>query len=401
VALTLAGWPFRPDLLEQGLDRFRNQNPGVSVSFTEVLNDYRQRLDEWMTSENPPNVVQVREGQAAAWARAGMIRPLGDMPTFVDLSGRLRPAAREAVAPGGEVFGLPFYSDVMVLAFNREMLDQVGDRPPQTWEELGAFAKELRALGVSETPISLNFAPKVNANLPWWAMLYAAGGTLLAGGVTDADPQEPAARLLHLLRRFLAEDLTLDPGLGEATYSGLDGSVSAFTLVGTYAARQFAENRKRNGGPPIELAPVPGLDGPGAATVSWTPFYAVTSSAPDLEESILLALHLGGIDAGGEFFSATWWAREAGLPPAYPEVLASPDVSQAVSSWVDPAFLDSVLSMGLPVEAMWEPWFESWEQWSQDEIMRAIWATATPEEALGAIRSSAHDLRTRMGQGSS
>ncbi len=396
IGLTLAGWPFRQDLLDITLEAFRAHNPLIDVRFVKILNDYRVRLDEMLASTSAPNVVQVREGQAGAWWSRGLIRPLEEIPAISELATRLRPAARAAVGPGNSIAGLPSYSDVIVLAYNRSMLDQVGGRPPNTWQELSAFGRELRQRRVSSTPLSLNFSPKVNANLPWWAMLFASGGRFVSSDGSANDDSEIAARLLTIIRRMFVEDLVLDPNLNATNYSAIESGEHAFALVGTYMARRFAEARDDRGGPDIGFATVPGLDGPGTSTASWTPFYAVGAGAAEVESSALLALHLGGIDGNGDFFSANFGAQNEGLPPAYPEVLDDPRVTEKFGRWINLEFLNRVQSMGRPPDGIWEPWFETWEHWSQDEVLRAIWGKSTPHEAVRAILDSASALRSQI-----
>ncbi|MCY3800544.1 MAG: extracellular solute-binding protein [Chloroflexi bacterium] len=396
IGLTLTGWPFRQDLLHVTLEAFRSQNPLIDVEFLEVLNDYRVRLDDLLVSPTPPNVVQVREGQAGAWWSRGLIRPLEEIPAFSDLAGRLRPAARAAIGPDGSIAGLPFYSDVMVLAYNRSMIDRIGGRPPDTWEELSYFGRELRDRRISTSPFSLNFSPKVNANLPWWAMLFASGGRLLSND-GSASGTDSAVRLLTILRRMFVEDLVIDPSVNVTTYSAITSGDHAFALVGTYTARRFADARDNLGGPDIGFATVPGLDGPGTGTVSWTPFYAIPAGAGEVESSALLALHLGGVDGRGEFFSSRFWAQSEGLPPAYPEVLQDARVKETFGSWIDLEFLDRVQSMGRPPDGIWQPWFETWEHWAQDEVLRALWGRSTPEDAVRAILESASALRAKFG----
>lgn len=397
ISLTLAGWPFRQDLLDISLEAFHTHNPLIDVQFVEILNDYRVRLDEMLMSTSAPNVVQVREGQAGGWWSRGLIRPLEDIPAISELATRLRPAARAAIGPENSIAGLPFYSDAIVLAYNRSMLDQIGGRPPSTWQELSAFGRELRERRISTTPLSLNFSPKVNANLPWWAMLFASGGRLISSDGTPSDDSETAVRLLTILRQMFVEDLVIDPTLNATNYSAIESGEHAFALVGTYMARRFAAARDERGGPDIGFATVPGLDGPGTGTVNWTPFFAVAAGAEELESSALLALHLGGIDGTGDFYSARFWAQNEGLSPAYSEVLDDPRVIQTVGTWIDLGFLDRVQSMGRPPDGMWKPWFETWEHWSQDEVLRAIWGKLKPHEAVRAILDSASALRSQTG----
>ncbi|MEK0085669.1 ABC transporter substrate-binding protein [Benzoatithermus flavus] len=44
----------------------------------------------------------------------------------------------------GKLVAMPWYTDAGVLYYRKDLLDAAGKQPPQTWEELGAIAKELQ-----------------------------------------------------------------------------------------------------------------------------------------------------------------------------------------------------------------------------------------------------------------
>ena len=401
VQMKIMGWPYRQDLLENVLDRFRRLNPDVEVAFREVLNDYGSRVEAAILGEAPSNVVLVREAQAGAWWGGNLLRPLSGLASFGQVADKLFPGARAGVSANGELAGLPFYSDAIVLAYNTATLDAIGGRPPTTWDELLAQAQTIRDRGLSRWPLSLNLSPKLNANLPWWAIVYAAGGRLRTEGdaLRNADPADPTPRLLRMLHSYLVDDLILDPDFGESSYSVILDGGPAFALVGTYFARVAATARDQRRSPRIGFAPVPGLDGPGVATAGWTPFYAVPTTAPDPDTSALLALHLGGIDGTGEFFAPRSWAMNEGLPPAYPAVLENSEVRARFAEWIEPDLLKNVLGSARPVEALWEPWYDTWEHWMQEEVLAAIWGRKTAIEATDSINRYAHGLsgRTEFG----
>jgi multiple sugar transport system substrate-binding protein len=394
ISLSLLGWPYRQDLLETILDRFRQLNPDVRVEFNELLNDYGPHAQSIILGGEPANVVLAREGQAGLWWSNRMLRPLSGISTFDDMAARLFPSARRAVEVDRDLVGLPFYTDAIMLASNQSMLAAVGAAPPETWDQLLATSVAIRDRGLSRWPLSLNFGPKVNANLPWWAMVYAAGGSLRepADGLRDADPAEPAPRLLRMLRSFLVDDLILNPDFGETSYSAILDGGPAFSLVGGYFARFAADEFNNHRAPRINFSPVPGLDAPGVSTAGWTPFYSVPAATADVEMSTLLALHLGGIDGTGDFFAPKSWALNEGLPPAYPDVLNDPEVNAQFQSWLDPDLLNDVLTVAKPVQALWEPWFATWEHWMQDELQSALWGRKTALAAVDSINRYAHGL---------
>ena len=86
-----------------------------------------------------------------------------------------------------------------------------------------------------------------------------------------------------------------------------------------------------------------------------------------------------------------------GLPPAYPAVLD--EVRARFAEWIEPDLLKNVLGSARPVEALWEPWYDTWEHWMQDEVLAAIWGRKTDIEATDSINRYAHGLsgRTEFG----
>tara|TARA_B100001123_G_scaffold355473_1_gene408572 strand:- start:414 stop:1523 length:1110 start_codon:yes stop_codon:yes gene_type:complete len=369
------------------------------VTFLPISESYQSSVEHQLKSSSAPNIVQVRESQAGQWLTSGLFSALDSQQTFTDLVNRMGPSARAGIIAGKIPVGLPYYSDVMMLAYNPQMLEAVDVHPPKTWEELRAYALQIRNAGLSKTPLTLNFSPKVNSNLPWWGMVYAAEGRMRSPNddLIDINPESPEARLLKIIRLMLVDDFTLDPNLGDTSYSAIADGKHAFTIVGSHMAARFNDQNTLNS-TRIEFTLLPGLDTPGEFTVGWTPFYAMTSQNIDVYDSALLTLHLGGIDSSGEFFSPRKWALEAGLPPAYPEILSHKDVKNRFNSIIDLTTLKQALGAGRPVEALWEPWYRAWEHHMQEEILLAVWGRKNEVDCLQSINEFGHALARRNRQ---
>ena len=216
VSLNITGWPYRQEPLENILDRFHSLNPDITVSFSDVRAEYGTTVETAIVSGQQVNVMLVREGQAGLWWSKQLLQPLSGISSFDTVADALFPAARHGVETEGKLIGLPFYTDAIFLAYNKSMLDKIGAGPPETWEELLAYSRTLQNRGLSRWPLSLNFSPKANANLPWWAMVYGAGGKLREPGdeLRDAEPQDIVPSLLRMLMtlsltRTLAKPPTL------------------------------------------------------------------------------------------------------------------------------------------------------------------------------------------------
>ncbi len=382
-ALSLIGWPFRPDLLRQRLSEFEQSRPGVSVRHDQALRNYPTRAASALAGDPPVDVAQVRAGLTGSWLADGALRPLGTEREWSATVDAMWPHARASTVRHGSVVGLPFYSGVMVLAYNRRLLDRVGAPVPSTLEELTAVSIAAVQQRAVEFPISLNLAPKTFANLPWWGLVYAAGGSL-----QRPDGPDPAAiATLEWLHNAIAVDRIVDPAFMETTYEALALEKHLFAIVGAYVLKRLNAAAPGTFG----VAPIPGVDAP-AGTVAWTPAYTANVRSRHPELAAELVRFLGGRDDSGDFPSASFWLRSEGLIPAYPEVLRRQDERGSMAAWIDPDRLDEILASARPLEGAWAPWFLTWEHEMQALVHEAVFGQREAEDALQAAHQAAVDL---------
>ena len=378
--LALMGWPFRPDLLRERLDAFELTHPDVRVVHEQALRRYASRALDALARTSPVDVVQVREGLGGTWLAAGALRPLGTEAELQETVEAMWPHARAATVHDGEVVGLPYYSDVMVLVYNKRLLERVGVPVPSTLEQLSeasAFAARRR---IAEFPISLNLAPKAFANLPWWGLVYASGGAMQR----PDGPDPIALAVLEWMHAAIAEHRIVDPSFLQSTYEALALEKHVFAIAGAYTLKRL------NSGAPgtFAMAPIPGIDGP-AGTVAWTPFYAAGAGSARPTRAVDLVQFLGGRDESGDFGSARYWLFREGLIPAYPSVLAQAEVRREIDAWVDPDRLAAILLGARPIEGQWAPWFLPWEHALHDQVLAAIFGRSGANEALAAVHARA------------
>ena len=349
----------RPVLVE-----FTRQNPSLLARWEMVQGDYAAALEARLATESAPDVVRVREGQLGRWRHAGLLSSFGDDELFKQLPAMLYPGAQAgAYDRHGIPWGIPHYHDAMFLAYNQSHLDRLGGRVPTTLEEMAGFARELQGRYSLRSPVSINLAPKANANLPWWGLLKAAAVSFDDSETGAAE----AAVVLDALRAMAVGDGTLDPGVERPDYDRLADGDCAFAIVGAYNGP-----RLQSGGAPIAFAPLPGVSGPGRRSVCWTPVFALANRPQPHPAGARLAVHMGSTDSSGGFWGPRHFALSGSLPPAYPNLLRDSSISSHFQRWVDPAVLNSVLELAAPVDFLWQPWFQQWEHRCQGLVMNAV-----------------------------
>ncbi|MDE2936351.1 MAG: extracellular solute-binding protein [Chloroflexota bacterium] len=381
IAPLLVASPGDSEIARPVLVEFTRQNPSLLARWEKVEGDFTAVLEARLATASAPDVVRVREGQIGRWRHAGLLAGFGNDELFEQLPALLYAGARAGTFdPDGVPWGVPHYHDAMFLAYNSAHLGRVGGRVPETLEELAGFARELQARHSLRSPVSINLAPKANANLPWWGLLKAAA---VSFEQTEAGVSEAAA-VLDALRAMVVEDGTLDPGIERPDYDRLADGDCAFAIVGAYSGP-----RLQSAGAPIAFAPLPGVSGPGRRSVCWTPAFALASRPQPHPAGARLAVHLGSIDKSGEFWGPRHFALSGSLPPAYPGLLRDSSVSAHFRRWVDPGVLNSVLEQAAPVEFLWQPWFQPWEHRCQELVMDAVLGQTEPVAAAMQMWSDA------------
>ncbi len=364
IAPLLVAAPGDSEVARPVLVEFTRQNPSLLARWEQIGGDYAAVLEARLATESTPDVVRVREGQLGRWRHAGLLAGFGDDELFDQLPALVYEGARAGTfGPDGVPWGVPHYHDAMFLAYNQAHLDRLGGRVPATLAELAGFARELQVRHSLRSPISINLAPKANANLPWWGLLKAAGVSFERSGASASG----AAAVLNALRAMAIEDGTLDPGTERPDYDRLADGDCAFAIVGAYSGPRLL-----SGGAPIAFARLPGVSGPGQGSVCWTPAFALASHPQPHPAAARLATHLGAVDKFGTFWGPRHFALAGSLPPAYPGLLADTAVSAHFQRWVDPNVLNGVLEQAAPVDFLWRPWFLPWEHRCQELVLDAV-----------------------------
>ena len=384
--MNLLGWPYRPDLLRERLDTFESYRGNVRVIHQQALRDYPVRALTSLAQEPFVDVVQTRDGLVGAWWSGRALQTMGDERSMEDVLDAMWPHARQATSFDGQVVGLPYYSDAMVLAYNQRLLNQVGAPVPQTLEELTDISLSGAHQRVFEFGISLNLAPKVFTNLPWWGLVYASGGRL----ATLDGPDPAAIAVLEWLRDASAVTRVIDPDFASATYDALSLERNMFAIVGAHVLRRL--NQASPG--TFAAAAIPGITGP-LGTVAWTPLYSVATNATHPTVAADLVRFLGGPGPSGDFATAQFWLKHEGLIPAYRDVLVGADAQASLTRWIDPEVLTTILMGARAIENQWERWFLTWEHAMQVQVQAAIFGDKTAEAALDTTENLARNLATR------
>src|SRR5881296_1216532 len=83
------------------------------------------------------------------------------------------PAARPLVSVEGREYGMPMFYILLPMLWRKDLFDQAGLKPPDTWELARVAARTLKPKG---HPTGIQFSQCADANLNWRSLLFSFGG---------------------------------------------------------------------------------------------------------------------------------------------------------------------------------------------------------------------------------
>lgn len=151
-AQNLTFWSWRQEdraVYNQIIDAFQAQNPGITVTFEAFeAASYATVLSTALAADSGPDAMMVRAyGAFETVANGGYLMPLtaADVPGLADLPPSA--LASQTLRADGQVYGVPFASQTMLVIYNKDIYDELGLSVPDTWDELVANAEAIRASG--------------------------------------------------------------------------------------------------------------------------------------------------------------------------------------------------------------------------------------------------------------
>ncbi len=151
-----------PEILQNSVDRFMADNPGVNVEVVPLQNDpYKTKIKVAVGAGNPPCVFPTwGGGPLYEYVQAGHVVDLTDFMQQDSYVDRFVPASLSNVTFDGKIWGVPVEnSAIAVVWYNKTIFEELGLEPPTTWDEL---------LAIVDTLNENDIAPFAMANKTKW-----------------------------------------------------------------------------------------------------------------------------------------------------------------------------------------------------------------------------------------
>jgi len=204
-----------------------------------------------VTGGDPPDLINHDDPIIGDWASRGALQPLQefvDDQELAELDRWLFPAARRLGTYDGRLYALCNGLDIRALYYNKTMLDELGESPPQTLQELDALAERVTPPGQMRRD---RYAFLPDARRLWsWGPVFGGGFFLDDEGNFVADtPQNRAALewMMSYRNRYGGDNLvafrTGDQSLPGKTFPLLSGRY-AILMDGQWRVRDIRSSQR-------------------------------------------------------------------------------------------------------------------------------------------------------------
>jgi multiple sugar transport system substrate-binding protein len=310
VTLKLSGWgasPTEQSLLQSLLQGFEQTHPTFKIKY-EIINDqYMDVIKTRLIGDAAPDVFYLDALEAPFLIRQNVLEPLDRYiePDF-DISD-FEPTLLNAFKHQGKIYGFPKDYSTLALFYNRQAFAKAGlSRPPETWEELRAYSKQLTLDRNQDGRIDqYGFAviPELARQVPY---IKAYGGELVDANGYAVFASDAAVKGLQLVVDQYRQDQTSAQKSDVGASSGSDmlgqGKV-AMAIEGNWAIPYLQETF-----PEIEFgtAELPKINGQ-PETMVYTVAYVMNQQSQHKPEAWELIAYLTG-KAGMEQWTSTGFA---------------------------------------------------------------------------------------------
>ena len=163
------------------------------------------------------------------YASQRKLQPLDDLVNEFGAKYQLdaiSPEMRQAMSYDGKLYGLPMQAQMYVLAYRKDVFDQLGLKPPATFAEMRDAAAKIQQAGQIKYPVALPLLSSADIVTAYDAALGSLGVDLVDHNTKTANFTTPQARTafdeLRSLRPFMDPQVTTfdQPRVQQQMYNG-------------------------------------------------------------------------------------------------------------------------------------------------------------------------------------
>jgi multiple sugar transport system substrate-binding protein len=251
-------------VIQQLVDQWNKDHADIQVQNVFIgFGDLLPKLQAAAAGGEAPDVAAGDLTWMPKLAKSGAVAPLNDLATGagIDLSS-FYPALIAASTFDGKTYGLPVSTNNLELFYNKDLFTKAGldpNKPPTTWDELRADAKQCTNAKDGISGMELFTEPGEGLTWQFQVYLWQAGGQFLTDDLSKAAFNSPAGRQAL---QFWVDLLQTDKSAPLAPWGQFGQGTACMAMDGSWVVGGMASD------PPFAFgtAPMPTPAGGQAAT---------------------------------------------------------------------------------------------------------------------------------------
>ncbi len=122
------------------IKEFEAQNPGIKIKWIDVpFSEGEKRTLASVLSDNPPDLINLNPDFSALLAQRGALYEIDEKYTE-----QFNKDIINSLKYNGKLYSLPWYATSAVTIYNKELLSAAGVKMPETFEDLGEIASQIK-----------------------------------------------------------------------------------------------------------------------------------------------------------------------------------------------------------------------------------------------------------------
>lgn len=342
---------------------FEEKNSNIKINATYMVNsELKKQMRIAMLSNSLPDLTVFDNPDFPAFASGGFLVNITDRMKDWGETDQFYPGPFESVKYGGEIYGIPWYSNNTALAYNQDMLDKAGVKPPKTWDEVREAAAKLTGNGVYGLAIAAAKAEVGTFSyIPW---LYSAGGTY--DKLDSPESINTMTFLADLIKDgYMSKEVTnYDNGMCIKAFAG---GKAAMAVIGSWSLTSLpkdAPNMKYG------FVPIPTADNNKTSSSCLGGYdIGITKDCKYVDQAFEFLKYVGSKEAGGNYAFASNYI------PSRKDVI---DTNPGWKEYPLSVFVNQMPNAVARVNAFWPDLSVN----IQTALQEGLLGTKTPEQAL-------------------
>ncbi len=372
--------PSQQTALQQIVNAFEKQNPGVTVNITALSwNDGKAKLLAAFNSGAPPDALELGSDWVAQFSSTGALMDIS--PECIADTARCMSFALAPAFWGNRMYCIPWVVDTRAMFYNKGLMAraELDTVPPSTWDALNADCEKISALRGNVYGFGANASDAHRLYKKILPFFWANGGDILTSRGDSCvinSPQNIAAmeEYLRLTRCGMME-----------TQKELDAQF-ARGAIGFWISGAWLMEKIRNENPAllygVALMPQPSAQSGTRASFAGGEYLAVANASPQKDAALAFIRFLADGKNAITFCRAV---AEAGYPAdknyITDSAFAMDPMRKVFTAQLQQSRMTPVIPQWLDIEKIIE-----------DEIVEAMYGNKTAEEALNDAQKEIEDI---------